>query len=58
MTKKKLSKLGDQVAAHAEEEERDIFPKVEASNVDTKALGAKMSERKAELKKTQVKSSH
>jgi hemerythrin superfamily protein len=54
----KLSKLGDQVAAHAEEEERDVFPKVEASNVDTKALGAKMSERKAELKKTQAKSSH
>lgn len=54
----KLSELGEQVAAHAEEEERDVFPKVEASNLDTKALGAKMSERKAELKKTQVKSSH
>jgi hemerythrin superfamily protein len=53
----KLSSIGDQVAAHAEEEERDVFPKVEASNVDTKALGAKMSERKAELKKTQAKSS-
>ena len=53
-----IQALGEQVAAHAEEEERDVFPKVEASNIDTKALGAKMSERKAELKKTQAKSSH
>jgi hemerythrin superfamily protein len=54
----KLSELADQVAAHAEEEERDVFPKVEASNIDTEELGAKMGERKAELKKTQAKSSH
>jgi hemerythrin superfamily protein len=54
----KLSELGSQVAAHAAEEERDVFPKVEASNIDTEALGAKMRKRKVELKKTQDRSAH
>ena len=49
----KISALGDKIAAHAAEEEKDVFPKVEASNVDTEALGEKMSARKEELKKSQ-----
>lgn len=50
---KKLSELGDKIAAHAAEEEKDIFPQVEKSNVDTEALGEKMSARKEELKQAQ-----
>jgi hemerythrin superfamily protein len=50
---KKLSELGDKIAAHAAEEERDVFPQVENSNIDTEALGEKMSARKKELKQTQ-----
>jgi hemerythrin superfamily protein len=49
----KLSELGDKIAAHAAEEERDVFPQVEKSNIDTKALGEKMSARKEELKQAQ-----
>jgi hemerythrin superfamily protein len=49
----KLTKLGDRIAAHAAEEERDVFPQVEDSSIDTEALGDKMSTRKEELKRAQ-----
>lgn len=54
----KLSELGDKIAAHAAEEERDVFPQVENSNIDTEALGEKMSARKEELKQAQGKAAH
>jgi hemerythrin superfamily protein len=47
-----VSKLGQQIAAHAAEEESDVFPSVKASNVDTAALGKEMRDRKAELSQT------
>jgi hemerythrin superfamily protein len=52
---KKLKELGSKIGAHAAEEERDVFPQVENSNIDTEALGKKMSARKEELKKAQSK---
>jgi hemerythrin superfamily protein len=55
---KKLSELGDKIAAHAAEEERDVFPQVKKSNIDTEALGEKMSARKEELKQAQGKAAH
>jgi hemerythrin superfamily protein len=55
---KKLSELGDKISAHAAEEERDVFPQVENSNIDTEALGEKMSARKEELKQAQSKGAH
>jgi hemerythrin superfamily protein len=55
---KKLSELGDKIAAHAAEEERDVFPQVQKSNIDTEALGEKMSVRKEELKQVQGKAAH
>jgi hemerythrin superfamily protein len=55
---KKLSELGDKIAAHAAEEEKDVFPKVKNSNIDTKALGEKMSARKEDLKQAQDKTAH
>jgi hemerythrin superfamily protein len=54
----RLSELGSKIAAHAAEEESDVFPKVENSSIDTKALGEKMRTRKAELKQAQDKTSH
>jgi hemerythrin superfamily protein len=47
---KKVHDLGSKIAAHAAEEEKDVFPKVQRSEIDTQELGAKMSSRKAELK--------
>jgi hemerythrin superfamily protein len=55
---KKLSELGDKIAAHAAEEEKDVFPQVKNSNIDTKALGEKMSARKEDLKQAQDKTAH
>jgi hemerythrin superfamily protein len=55
---KKLSELGSKIAAHAAEEERDVFPQVENSTIDTEALGEKMSIRKEELKQAQTKTGH
>jgi hemerythrin superfamily protein len=55
---KKLSELGDKIAAHAAEEERDVFPQVKKSSIDTEALGEKMSARKEELKQEQDKAAH
>jgi hemerythrin superfamily protein len=55
---KKLSELGYKIAAHAAEEERDVFPKVKKSNIDTEALGEKMNARKEELKQAQSHEAH
>jgi hemerythrin superfamily protein len=55
---KKLSALGGKIAAHAAEEEKDVFPQVESSNIDTEALGEKMTARKKELKLAQGKDAH
>lgn len=52
----KVSELGSKIAAHAAEEEKDVFPKVKNSNMDTKALAEKMTARKEDLK--QEKSAH
>jgi hemerythrin superfamily protein len=51
----KVSELGDKIAAHAAEEEKDIFPQIKGSLVDTQALGAKMSARKEELNQAEDK---
>ena len=44
-----VSKLGQQIAAHAAEEEAEVFPSVQASEIDTLALGREMRDRKTEL---------
>ena len=48
----KVKELGAQIAAHAAEEEKDVFPKVQASEIDTNKLGARMATRKDELKQS------
>jgi CobQ-like glutamine amidotransferase family enzyme len=45
----KLKVLQEQVLHHVEEEEGELFPQVEASELDLEALGKKMAERKAAL---------
>jgi hemerythrin superfamily protein len=45
----KLKVLQEQVLHHVEEEEGELFPQVEASELDLDALGQKMAERKAAL---------
>lgn len=45
----KVTVLGEQIAHHVKEEEGELFPKVQDSKLDLKALGADMAERKAEL---------
>jgi hypothetical protein len=45
----KVKVLGEQVMHHIEEEEAELFPEVERSELDIEALGAKMAERKAVL---------
>lgn len=45
----KVKVLQEQVLHHVEEEEGELFPKVEASELDLEALGKKMAERKAAL---------
>jgi hemerythrin superfamily protein len=55
---KKLSELGSKIAAHAAEEESDVFPQVKNSNIDSEALGQKMSARKEELKQAQDQAAH
>lgn len=55
---RKLSELASKIAGHAAEEERDVFPQVENSNIDTEALGEKMSARKEELKQGRGKPAH
>jgi hemerythrin superfamily protein len=45
----KVKVLQEQVLHHVEEEEGELFPQVEASELDLEALGKKMAERKATL---------
>ena len=45
----KLKVLQEQVVHHVEEEEGELFPQVEASELDLEALGKKMAERKTAL---------
>ena len=45
----KVKVLGEQVMHHVQEEEDELFPEVESSNLDLEALGAKLAERKAAL---------
>ena len=45
----KLKVLQEQVLHHVEEEEGELFPQVEASELDLDALGKKMAERKIAL---------
>jgi len=49
----KVTDLGAKIAAHASEEEKDVFPKVQRSDIDTEELGAQMASHKAELKQNQ-----
>ncbi len=49
----KVTDLGVKIAAHAKEEEKDVFPKVQRSNIDTEKLGVQMASHKAELKQDQ-----
>lgn len=45
----KVTVLEEQIEHHVEEEETDYFPKVKKTEMDLKAVGAKMAARKAEL---------
>jgi hemerythrin superfamily protein len=45
----KLTVLQEQIEHHVEEEETEYFPKVKKTDMDLKAIGAKMAARKAEL---------
>src|SRR6476469_9050515 len=45
----KVKVLQEQISHHVEEEEGELFPQVEASELDIEALGKKMAERKAAL---------
>jgi hemerythrin-like domain-containing protein len=47
----KVKVLGEQVSHHIEEEEDELFPEVESSELDLEALGKKMAARKAALLK-------
>src|SRR4051794_26795070 len=47
----KVKVLGEQVLHHVEEEEDELFPEIESSELDLEALGKKMAERKATLLK-------
>lgn len=45
----KMHVLEEQISHHVEEEEKEMFPKVEKSSIDLEALGQKLAERKAKL---------
>lgn len=45
----KITVLGEYIAHHVEEEESEMFPESRDSDLDLKALGEQMAERKAEL---------
>jgi len=50
----KVKVLQEQVLHHVEEEESELFPQIEASELDLEALGKKMAERKAALLKQEA----
>ncbi|WP_309603855.1 hemerythrin domain-containing protein [Phenylobacterium sp.] len=45
----KVKVLGEQIEHHVEEEEEDYFPKVQKTEMDLRAVGARMQARKDEL---------
>jgi len=45
----KVTVLGEYIAHHVEEEESEMFPESRDSDLDLKALGVQLAERKAEL---------
>ena len=47
----KVKVLGEMIRHHVEEEQDELFPEVESSDMDTDAVGAQMAKRKAELMK-------
>jgi len=47
----KVKVLGEQVRHHVEEEEDEMFPEIESSELNLETLGKKMAERKAALLK-------
>jgi iron-sulfur cluster repair protein YtfE (RIC family) len=46
----KVHVLSEQIEHHVEEEEKEMFPKLQKTDMDMKALGARMAARKEELK--------
>lgn len=47
----KLQVLGEEIDHHVKEEEGELFPQVRKADIDLKALGAQLAERKAALMK-------
>jgi hemerythrin superfamily protein len=45
----KVQVLSEQIEHHVEEEEKELFPKVRKADVDLKALGEQLAQRKKEL---------